>query len=293
MSEPHSQDNRSLLTIRNLTTEYRARGGRMGLSTTCHRAVDDVSLSIAAGETLGLVGESGCGKTTLARTILRLATPTRGSIHFDGIDVLRAAGAALRRMRRTLQVVFQDPTGSLNPRMKVGGIIAEPLLIHRMARGRDLENRVATLLEQVGLSTGHAARYPHELSGGQRQRVGIARAIATGPKLIICDEPVSALDVSIQSQIINLLRDLQRDMGVAYLFIAHNLAVVRHIADRVAVMHTGRIVELAKPDAIFDRPQHPYTASLLAAVPRLNPRRAGSELSARQSGATESSNPRK
>jgi len=271
-----SKNDGSLLAIRNLTTEFRLRRNRSDAARSRFLAVDDVSLDIAPGETLGLVGESGCGKTTIARNILRLTPPVSGSIHFDGVDVLRAKGAQLRRIQRDMQVVFQDPTGSLNPRMKIGHIVAEPLVIHRTARGQTLKDRVAHLLERVGLPAKYSDRYPHELSGGQRQRVGIARAIATEPKLVICDEPVSALDVSIQSQIINLLQDLQRGMGVAILFVAHNLAVVRHIAHRVAVMHQGRIVELARSNEVFDRPQHPYTASLLAAVPRIEPKQRSS-----------------
>jgi oligopeptide transport system ATP-binding protein len=232
------------------------------------KAVDGVSFTIDRGQTLGLVGESGCGKTTLARTILRLIPATSGRVHFDGRDVLALRGAELRALRREMQIVFQDPIGSLNPRMRVEGIVGEALTVHRLVRNTaERRERVAELLRRVGLSPDALWRYPHEFSGGQRQRIGIARALALRPKLIICDEPVSALDVSIQSQILNLLNELQAEFGLSYLLIAHNLAVVRHASDRVAVMYQGRIVELAPTEELFDSPQHSYTRTLLAAVP--------------------------
>jgi ABC-type oligopeptide transport system ATPase subunit len=231
------------------------------------RAVDGVSFDLAAGETLGVVGESGSGKTTLGRSILRLIEPVGGQILFDGVDVLRARGADLRRVQRNVQAVFQDPIGSLNPRMRVGAIIAEPLEVHHVGDCASRREQVAALLTQVGLRPDDEHRYPHEFSGGQRQRIGIARALALGPKLVILDEAVSALDVSIQGQILNLLSDLKAALGLTYLFIAHNLAVVRHFSDRVAVMHRGRILELAAADQLFDSPQHAYTRSLLSAVP--------------------------
>jgi oligopeptide transport system ATP-binding protein len=236
-------------------------------------AVDGVDLALAAGETLALVGESGSGKSTTARLLLRLIEPDEGALALEGRDLLAFDAKALRAARRELQIVFQDPYGSLNPRMSVGAILAEPLRLHSIVRGRALSQRVIDLLEQVGLRPEHAQRYPHEFSGGQRQRIGIARALAVEPRAIICDEPVSALDVSIQAQIINLLQDLQRRRGLAYLFIAHDLAVVRHIADRVAVMYLGRIVETAPAAALFASPRHPYTRALIAAIPVPDPTR--------------------
>lgn len=243
-----------------------SRGGKVV------RAVDDVSLSVGRGETLALVGESGCGKSTLGRAVLRLVEPTSGHVRFDGVDVTRLDGAALRKLRRRMQIVFQDPYSALDPRMTVRDIVGEGLVIHGIARGAALDEQVAPLLERVGLSRDAMSRRPHAFSGGQRQRIGIARALALSPELIVCDEPTSALDVSVQAQVLNLLVELQRELGLAYLFISHDLKVVEHLAHRVAVMYLGRIVERAPAESLFARRRHPYSEALLSAVPVPDPK---------------------
>jgi len=261
-----------ILEVRNLVKHFPVGGGLFGGPAGLVKAVDGVSFSIRRGETLGLVGESGCGKTTTGRAILRLEPPTSGEVIFEGQDMATLSDAGLRAMRRRMQVIFQDPYSSLNPRMTVGQIIAEPLSVHRIVPDRAARNtRVQDLLRHAGLLPAMARRYPHELSGGQRQRVGIARALAMEPSLIVCDEPVSALDVSIQAQIINLLEELQAEFGLTYLFVAHDLSVVRHISDRVAVMYLGKIVEITDRKSLYEDPQHPYTKALLSAVPIPDP----------------------
>ena len=259
-----------LVTVKGLKTHFIVRHGLLGHKRIV-RAVDGVDLAIPRGKTVGLVGESGSGKTTVGRTILSLIPATAGQVLFDDTDVLPLKGEPLRALRQRMQVIFQDPVGSLDPRMSVGRIIAEPLVVHTRMTAAQRRSRVGELLEMVGLSRRYVNRYPHEFSGGQRQRIGIARALATEPDFIVCDEPVSALDVSIQAQILNLLRQLQKDLGLTYLFIAHNLAVVEHFADEVAVMYLGRIVEHAERTSLYRRATHPYTQSLLAAVPVPDP----------------------
>ena len=268
-----------LLHVQDLRTWFPVRRGVLQRVVGHVKAVDGVSFELRKGETLGLVGESGCGKTTVGRTLLRLIEPTGGRVLFEGRDVLAMGGEELRLLRRRMQIIFQDPGGSLNPRMRVGRIVGEPLEVHGVARGDELRDMVERLLERSGLWPAAADRYPHEFSGGQRQRIGIARALALNPSLIVCDEPTSALDVSIQSQILNLLKDLQREFGLSYLFISHDMAVIHHICDRVAVMYDGRIVEEGTRDDIIRRPQHPYTQRLLAAVPEADPRRPRRRLS--------------
>jgi oligopeptide/dipeptide ABC transporter ATP-binding protein len=260
-----------LVDIQDLRTHFPVRRGLFGRTIGHVRAVDGISLQVRRAKTLGLVGESGCGKTTAGRTILRLIPATSGTVRFEGRDVFALGAEDLRRLRRNMQIIFQDPFGSLNPRMTVGGIVGEALTVHGIAHGRQREQRVAALLARVGLEAAHRNRYPHEFSGGQRQRIGIARALALEPKFIVCDEPVSALDVSIQAQILNLLERLQADLGLAYLFIAHDLAVVSHIAHETAVMYLGKIVERAPGRGLYERPLHPYTKCLMSAVPRAHP----------------------
>jgi oligopeptide transport system ATP-binding protein len=267
MSEPHV-----LVGVRDLAVHFPTRSGLFGRTSGAIKAVDGISFDISRGETLGMVGESGCGKTTAGRAILQLYRPTAGSVTLDGVDLVRQSPAEVRHARRKMQMIFQDPYASLNPQMRVGEIIARPLRVHGAARtGADERHMVADLMGKVGLDPAWRERYPHEFSGGQRQRIGIARALATKPDFIVCDEPISALDVSIQAQIVNLLEDLRDELGLTYLFIAHDLGMVRHISTRVAVMYLGKVMELTSSDELYEDPLHPYTQALLSAIPIPDP----------------------
>jgi oligopeptide transport system ATP-binding protein len=263
--------NGNLVEVENLKVYFPIRAGIFKTVQGTVKAVDDITFEVRRGETLGLVGESGCGKSTTGRAMIRLREPTGGSVKFDGVDLTTLKSGPLRRLRRRMQIIFQDPYGSLDPRMTVGAIISEPLETHRLAKGPGKRERVAELLKMVGLDPTYVNRYPHEFSGGQRQRIGVARALAVEPEFIVCDEPISALDVSIQAQVLNLLTDLRDRLGLTYLFIAHDLSVVKHISDRVAVMYLGKIVEIGPPDTIYAAPGHPYTRALLSAVPVPDP----------------------
>jgi peptide/nickel transport system ATP-binding protein/oligopeptide transport system ATP-binding protein len=271
LPENSSTENKDLIQVKNLVTYFPVRSGLFQRTVAWVQAVDDVSFSIRAGDTLGLVGDSGCGKTTVGRSILRLVEPTSGSVIFDGKDVLALRGKELKDLRRDMQIIFQDPFASLDPRVPIGDSVMEGLNIHKIGTRQERYDFMIDTLRKVGLEDYHARRYPHEFSGGQRQRVGIARALALKPKFIICDEPVSALDVSIQSQVLNILKDLQADFNLTYLFIAHNLSVVEHISERVAVMYLGKIVELTTRDALFMMPLHPYSQALISAIPIADP----------------------
>jgi oligopeptide transport system ATP-binding protein len=271
MSNANANNKDTLLEVDDLVMHFPIYRGVIQRQVGAVRAVDGVSFDIQRGETLGLVGESGCGKSTTGRTILQLYRPTSGSVHFDTVDLVHLKGEELRKTRRKMQMIFQDPYASLNPRMTVADIVGEPLVVHEVAKGREIQDRVQHLLEIVNLNPSFASRYPHEFSGGQRQRIGIARALALQPSFIICDEPISALDVSIQAQVVNLLEELQEQFNLTYLFIAHDLSMVKHISDRVAVMYLGVIVELATRDELYAKPLHPYTQALLSAVPIPDP----------------------
>jgi peptide/nickel transport system ATP-binding protein/oligopeptide transport system ATP-binding protein len=271
MSTNVKNSNPELLEVKNLVKYFPIKGGLLQRTVAQVKAVDDVSFSVKQGETLGLVGESGCGKTTIGRTVLRLTPATSGSVTFQGKDVFKASAPEMKAMRKDMQIIFQDPYSSLDPRMPVGESIGEGLLVHGMRDTKKRNEVVIEMLRKVGLEDYHARRYPHEFSGGQRQRIGIARALALRPKFIVCDEPVSALDVSIQSQVLNILKDLQAEFGLTYLFIAHNLSVVEHISDRVGVMYLGKMVELTDRESLFREPLHPYTKALLSAIPIPDP----------------------
>lgn len=261
--------NEIILEVKNIKKHFPIRKGLLLRQVASVKAVDDVTLTVRKGETLGLVGESGCGKSTLGRTLIRLYEPTGGTIQFEGQDFLALKGEALRKKRKNMQMIFQDPYASLDPRMTVGQIIRQPMDIHKVGTSQERDQRVLELIEVVGLRKSHVNRYPHEFSGGQRQRISIARAIALNPELIICDEPVSALDVSIQAQILNLLKDLQEKLNLTYIFISHDLSVIEHTCNRIAVMYLGKIVEIADRDELFKNPQHPYTQALIGAIPRV------------------------
>lgn len=265
-------DNKVLLEIKNLKKYFPVKKGILNKTVGMVKAVDDVSFTINRGETLGLVGESGCGKTTCGRTIIKLYEPTAGEIIYDGVDIAKLSNKEVLPFRRKMQMIFQDPYASLNSRMTVGDIIGEAIDIHNLLKGNERTERIQYLLNRVGLNSEHANRYPHEFSGGQRQRIGIARSLAVEPEFIICDEPISALDVSIQAQVVNMLEDLQNDMGLTYLFIAHDLSMVKHISTRVGVMYLGSMVELATSDELYKKPLHPYTQALLSAIPVPDPK---------------------
>ena len=272
MSQTESSNGVPLVRVENLSKHFSVRIGAYGETKATVHALDDVSFNVQRGETLGLVGESGCGKSTAGLTLLQLHRPTSGKVFFEDQEVTGLSDKEMRPLRRRMQIIFQDPYSTLSPRMTIGNAIGEPLWLHELATGQDAQERIAKLLDDVGLNPAFAFRYPHEFSGGQRQRVCIARALACEPEFIVCDEPISALDVSIQAQIINLLQDLQEEYNLTYLFIAHDLAVVRHISDRVAVMYLGRVVEMAPKERLFENPLHPYTNALLLSVPVPNPR---------------------